>query len=207
MSGQAGDILKYSFEGGIKMDEKRLHRIEQQYVDISDMELQGRVLDIGGGGEGIIGQLKEEGVISIDPSREELEEAPCNTIKIVMSAEDLKFIDETFDTVTSFFTLMYINAEVHDKVIREAYRVLKTGGSFIIWDAVIPARNSAQKDIYVIPLQVKMKEDHIVDTGYGVLWTNRTQDMDYYMDICVKTGFKVTESRRSEDTYMIRLVK
>ena len=78
------------------MDEKRLHRIEQQYVDISDIELAGRILDIGGGGEGIIGQLKGEMVISIDPDKAELEEAPCSSIKIVMSAEDLKFVDETF---------------------------------------------------------------------------------------------------------------
>lgn len=189
------------------MDDKRLHKVEQQYVDMSDVELTGRVLDIGGGGEGIIGQLKEEGVISIDPNRAELEEAPCNTVKIVMSAEDLKFIDGTFDTVTSFFTLMYIGADNHDKVIREAYRVLKTGGSFFIWDAVIPSRSSAVKDIYVIPLQVKMKEDRVIDTGYGVLWTNRTQDMNYYLEACKKAGFRMVRSQKNKETYFIHMVK
>lgn len=190
-----------------KMDDKRFHRIEQQYVDMSDVELTGRVLDIGGGGEGIIGQLKEEAVISIDPNRAELEEAPCNTVKIVMSAEDLKFIDGTFDTVTSFFTLMYIGAEKHDKVISEAYRVLKPGGCFFIWDAVIPSRSSAVKDIYVIPLQVKMKEDRVIDTGYGVLWVNRPQDMNYYLEVCKKAGFRMVRSQKNKETYFIHLVK
>ncbi|MHB1392354.1 MAG: class I SAM-dependent methyltransferase [Clostridia bacterium] len=189
------------------MDEKRLHRVEQQYVDISDIELDCRILDIGGGGEGIIGQLKGEAVISIDPDKTELKEAPCNSIKIVMSVEDLKFVDETFDTVTSFFTLMYIDAEKHEKVISEVHKVLKTGGCFIVWDVTIPVRNSAEKDIYVIPLQVKMKEDYIVDTGYGVLWTNRTQDMKYYSDICRRAGFRAVESLDNKDTYFVRLIK
>jgi len=189
------------------MDEKRLYRINPQYVDLSGVELGERILDIGGGGEGIIGQLKPDSVISIDPSAEELKEAPCNAIKIVMSAEELKFIDDTFDTVTSFFTLMYIDPEKHAKVASEAYRVLKTGGSFILWDAVIPCRGSQEKDIYVIPLQVKLKEGYTVDTGYGVLWTNRVQDMDYYLEICRKAGFKVAESRADQETFFIRLVK
>ncbi len=68
-------------------------------------------------------------------------------------------------------------------------------------------RNSDEKDIYAIPLQVKVKEDYIVDTGYGVLWTDRIQDMKYYSDICRKAGFRVVESFENKDTYFIRLTK
>ena len=38
--------------------EEKIHFIEPQKIDLTDIELKGRILDIGGGGEGIIGQLK-----------------------------------------------------------------------------------------------------------------------------------------------------
>ena len=53
------------------------------------MRLDGEILDIGGGGEGIIGQLKGDLVIAIDPNSRELEEAPEGGFKIEMNAKDL----------------------------------------------------------------------------------------------------------------------
>ena len=49
---------------------------ERQEVAIPDFAADGFILDIGGGGEGVIGQLKGNQVISIDPYKEELENAP-----------------------------------------------------------------------------------------------------------------------------------
>ena len=60
-------------------------------VDLSQVTLNGRILDIGGGGEGIIAQFKGESVVAIDPNKKELEEAPSKgDLKIVMDAKDLK---------------------------------------------------------------------------------------------------------------------
>ncbi len=77
-------------------------------VDLRTVPLTGRVLDIGGGGEGVIGQLAPDQVVSIDPSREELEQAPAGPLKVVMRAENLTFTDASFTTATLFYTLMYI---------------------------------------------------------------------------------------------------
>ena len=41
-------------------------------------ELQGKILDIGGGGEGIIGRLYGPQVIAIDYRQDELDEAPAS---------------------------------------------------------------------------------------------------------------------------------
>lgn len=51
-------------------------------VDLSQLSLTGKILDIGGGGEGFIGQIMGEEVIAIDPQKEELVEAPNGPIKI-----------------------------------------------------------------------------------------------------------------------------
>ncbi|MFC1879420.1 class I SAM-dependent methyltransferase [Chloroflexota bacterium] len=91
----------------LKQLAERFFLFEQQKVKVHDFESSGHILDIGGGGEGIIGILKGEKVIAIDPRKRELEEAADGPLKIVMDARDLFFLDSTFNTVTAFFTLMY----------------------------------------------------------------------------------------------------
>ncbi|NIV37241.1 MAG: hypothetical protein GWN58_49800, partial [Anaerolineae bacterium] len=61
--------------------EDRVHFFETQTVQVQDFESTGFILDIGGGGEGIIGLLKGRDVIAIDLRAEELEEAPPGPLK------------------------------------------------------------------------------------------------------------------------------
>lgn len=49
-------------------------------------DLNGSILDVGGGGEGVIGRLYGQSVTAIDNCREELDEAPCGCRKLVMDA-------------------------------------------------------------------------------------------------------------------------
>ena len=56
-------------------------------------ELQGKILDIGGGGEGIIGRLYGPQVIAIDYRQDELDEAPASCEKRLMDATALDFAD------------------------------------------------------------------------------------------------------------------
>ncbi len=95
----------------------------------------GFILDIGGGGEGVIGQLRGKDVVAIDFRKEELLEASDGPLKIIMDAKDLKFLDESFKTATAFFSLMYLKEKEDQlKVFREVARVLKPGGKFHIWE-------------------------------------------------------------------------
>ena len=110
--------------------EGRLYFFERQEVAVDDFDCEGLVLDIGGGGEGIIGKLKGDQVIAVDPVKRELEEAAPDPLKVVMSATDLQFLEDSFGVVTSFFTLMYIRSRDHGKVFSEVFRVLKPGSRF-----------------------------------------------------------------------------
>ena len=56
-------------------------------------ELNGKILDIGGGGEGVIGRLYTNQVVAIDIRQEELDEAPTGFEKILMDATQLDFKD------------------------------------------------------------------------------------------------------------------
>jgi len=56
-----------------EISEDRLFFFEREEVVVEDFEATGFILDIGGGGRGVIGKLKGEQVIAIDPSKRELE--------------------------------------------------------------------------------------------------------------------------------------
>jgi len=62
----------------------------------------------------------------------ELIETDNDALKIVMDAGDLGFLDHTFDRVTSFFTMMYIEKEHREQVFEEVFCVLKSGGQMTL---------------------------------------------------------------------------
>jgi SAM-dependent methyltransferase len=172
------------------IDEERIFFFDRQEVTLGDFEAQGFILDIGGGGEGVIGQLKGAQVVAIDPSRRELAEAANGPLKVVMDARDLQFLDGAFNTATAFFTLMYIPADDHRQVLEEIYRVLAPGGRLLIWDAVIPAPIEEGKDVAVFPLSVHLP-DREIGTGYGTRWPSQPQGLEHYVALAEAVGFEI----------------
>ena len=85
-------------------------------IEITE-KLTGSILDIGGGGECVIGRIYGNRVIAIDNSREELEEAPDCCEKRLMDATELTFPDQSFDYVTFFYSLMYMTGDTQKKAI------------------------------------------------------------------------------------------
>jgi len=184
----------------------RMYIIDNQKVALFDKLDGNLILDIGGGGEGIIGLCYGSSVISIDPSKDELEEAAAGPLKIVMDSRDLLFLDNSFDIVTSFFTLMYISNFDHHKVFSEIYRVLKPDGEFIMWDATIPKYDDGDKDIFVLNIEVATPTK-LIETGYGVLWKNKKQDINYYIKLGSETGFKIIKEEINGQIFKIKFKK
>jgi ubiquinone/menaquinone biosynthesis C-methylase UbiE len=174
-------------------------------VELPEINTEGRILDIGGGGKGIIGLLKGDRVVSIDPNRRELEETSNDSLLILMDACDLKFLDETFEVVTSFFTLMYIPGEKWNTVFVEVHRVLKDGGEFWIWDASFHVPPTVKENICVIPLKVAFPDGRIVETGYGC--KIHEQDLEDFEDLARGNGFEILESSRAGDSFFLKLRK
>ncbi len=175
-------------------------------VDLPEFPAQGLILDVGGGGEGVIGQLKGQQVIAIDLIRRELEDAPGSPLlKIVMDARDLKFLDKSFGTATVFFTFMYISPEDHLKVLQELYRVLQPGGRLLIWDVIFPKRND-ERQLYVhYPLHIKLPAKEI-STGYGVKFAGG-QDEKHFVNLAKETGFQEVNLQRRAGWFHLELRK
>lgn len=190
---------------GLPPKEKML-LIENQQVTLQKIPSAGRLLDIGGGGEGTIGRLEGPNVIAIDSQKSELLEAPDGPLKIVMDATDLQFLDETFDTVTAFFTLMYLQKNDRKKVLEEAYRVLKPDGQFLIWDAIIPEHHDEIKEWVVVGLQINLP-DKVVRTGYGVYWKDRVQSLETNAKLAKEIGFMLVEQEVNDQVFKLHLKK
>lgn len=165
-------------------------------------ELSGNILDIGGGGEGIIGRLYREQVTAIDSRQEELDEAPNVCKKVLMDATELQQEANSFDNVTFFFTLLFMGEEEQRKAIGEATRVLKRGGELHIWDCNIA---SAYPAPFCVDVVVQMPHETI-KTTYGVGKLD-SQDMHSILKMCEDEGLTTLSCQQSEEHFYLKVQK
>lgn len=185
--------------------QEHMMQTEIQYPEFENFEADGYILDIGGGGEGIIGQLKGDQVISIDKNKGELEEANSKNLKIVMDATDLQFLDNSFNTAAAFFTFMYMDYETKEKTFKEVFRVLKPNGKFFIWDVFVPAKKEKEEQqFFVAVIEVNLPERK-VQTGYGCRFL--AQDAKYFKDLADKTGFELISQSDKDQIYRLEFKK
>ncbi len=153
--------------------------------------------------------MKGPNVVSIDYRKSELEEAleagDTGSLKIIMDAKDLKFLDNTFDMVTAFFSVMYMPKGDHKTIFEEIYRVLKKEGEFLIWDPIIPKKQDKEKEIFAVLMKIIIKDKEII-TGYGTRW-NKEQEISHFIDLVKKIGFKILEQKGEEEYFFLRLQK
>lgn len=160
--------------------------------------LTGSILDIGGGGEGVIGRIYGEQVIAIDNRQEELDEAPDGFEKRLMDASSLVFADGVFDHATSFFTFMFMDAATQRAAIREAARVLKPHGTLHIWDAEI-------ESAYPVPFCIELlidTEGQPIHTTYGVGKLD-VQSAESLRLFCLESGLVPVRQETTGDCFYL----
>ncbi len=162
-------------------------------------ELSGSILDLGGGGEGIVGRVYGSAVTAIDNRQEELDEAPKGPEKLPMDACDLKFDDGSFDNVTAFYFFMYLLKERHEDALAEAFRVLRPTGRLYVWDAEIK-----KADPFLVELDIDANGER-VHTTYGVYKDDARQDAQSLAKAARSAGFSPVFSRIEDEDGQFRL--
>lgn len=189
--------------------ENRFYPFPHRSVVVPDFAAEGFILDIGGGGEGVIGRVKGRQVIAIDRLKSELEEAPTGPLKIVMDATALQFIDRTFDTATLFYTLLFVPTKNLATVFAEVLRVLRPGGRLYLWDTLLPtkpANASKDQDIAVFPFTFQLPGE-TVNTTFGAAWPPETRDAAYYLALAKDAGFRALETDQNGQCFFLLLEK
>jgi ubiquinone/menaquinone biosynthesis C-methylase UbiE len=121
-----------------------------------------------------------------------------------MDARELKFLDCTFNTVTAFFSFMFIRPEDHEQVLREIFRVLAPKGQLLLWDIEIPP--CMERDMLVFPLQVRLPST-VINTGYGIPHTEKSITLHDYIVQANAIGFKWIEQCFAGQTFFCKFQK
>lgn len=165
-----------------------------------------KIIDLGGGGAGVIGVLRGKQVTAIDLRQEELDEIPNGPIKVVADARSLPFEDQSFSAASAFYFLMYLNTEDRKKVMEEAYRVIEERGILHIWDTLIPLPNINEERIFIVPLKILLA-NRVIRTAYGTRWLTNHLDFEKTKDIAAKVGFKILEEHSNNKSFYLKLQK
>ena len=165
---------------------------------------EGRVLDIGGGGEGVIAQAGGARIIAIDKYMSEIGEARGKAPEAAWMVADgakLPHTNHSIDNATAFFSCMYMPETLKEKVFRETRRVLKPGGEFWIWEVPM----STKSDVFAFRLQVDIPEIPTIRTIYGVQANDQSS-----ATICnqlQEAGFETDLITNNKDWFFIKAKK
>ncbi len=184
------------------------HKIESEVNEITlDLNYEHQyILDLGGGGEGVISQLFGNNVISLDKKKEELEDLKTESIKMVGDMTQLPFIDNQFSMMTAFFSFMYLSKEEVINTLKEVKRVLKPGGSIHIWDVNFPD-DFTTGTAYAQYLKIKCPSKEI-DTAYGSIFKEQVRDKLELVKLLEDFDFDIfVDKDSSKDTYEIVAMK
>ena len=165
-------------------------------------ELTGSILDVGGGGEGIIGRRYGSAVTVIDHCQEELDEAPCSCPKLLMDAASLAFADASFENVTFFYSLMYMNRPVQSAALAEAVRVLKPDGRLLLWDCEIAC---AYPEPFLAELDIRWARERICTT-YGIVKPD-PQSMEDFLNLCRGNGLTLLKTETASGHFYLEFRK
>lgn len=174
-----------------------------QRVTLSRL-LPGRVLDIGGGGEGVIAQLGGSQVVAVDKLFSEIGEA-CDKAPaanwLTADAAQLPCASESFAQATAFFSCMYMSNEIKSAIFKETYRVLRPGGEFWIWDAPM----SAHSRVFALRLEVTLPNQKTITTAYGV--RAKDQSAASLGSLLQPFGFKTEVSAQHKHWFLLKACK
>lgn len=168
-------------------------------VKVSLKRLEGLVVDIGAGGEGVIAKTCGRETVCVDISKREIGEARSRGAVanwVLCDACSMPFGNGTFDVATFFFSLMYIKTfKRKHAVMIEAKRVLKSDGLLCLWDANIREK----PDLYVVFVEANLPDEEKIYTGYGMKGKEKEQTLEVINKLALEAGFKVprTESHKN----------
>ncbi len=177
-----------------------------QKITLEQIQTEGLILDIGGGGEGLVSRIGGTKVCAVDIRISEIREAqihrpPSNWF--VGDGQALCFQKNVFDVVTLWFSLGYMSAwAIKQKVLKEAHRVLGENGRLSILASRIP--ESCERLIFWG--HFTFPDGTISQIGFGTRG-GQEQTLERITELLLGTGFKIRSHEDYNEWFEIQAVK
>jgi ubiquinone/menaquinone biosynthesis C-methylase UbiE len=177
-----------------------------QKILLEQIQTEGLILDIGGGGEGLVSRIEGSKVCAVDIRMSEIREAqihgpPANWF--VGDGQALCFQDDVFDVVTLWFSLGYMSDwSIKRCVLKEAHRVLGENGRLSILASRIP--ESCERLIFWG--NFTLPDGIVSQTGYGVRG-GQDQTLERMVELLGNTGFKIQSQENNDAWFEIQAIK
>ena len=199
--------ISYKEDVIVRMNEQSSsYETSIQKITLEHIKTKGLILDIGGGGEGLVSRIEGYKVCAIDIRMSEIKEAqihgpPSNWF--VGDGQYLCFRDGVFDIVTMWFSLGYMcDWSIKQSVLEEAYRVLQKDGKISILASNIP--ESCERLIFWG--HFTLPDGTVSQIGYGVRG-GQGQTLDRSVEILENTGFKIQTKEDNDTWFEIQAIK
>ena len=175
-------------------------------VDLRKLRIRDNVLDLCYKGKGVIYRALK------DIEAESNKEAAVTSGRLYKKDDcgfiygnpsDLPFEDDSFDTVTAFFSLSYIERKYkRNKTIKEIKRVLKDKGRLYIWDIKRGIFNFSYKQ--KIRAIIPDGESILMDTGQNIV--DHAYSINTILPV-VKWNFKIAYVKDLNEYFYIEAEK
>jgi len=174
------------------MDTAQVFEPPSQKIKLGQIWKKGLIIDLGGGGEGLVSRIEGARVCAVDIRMDEIREArihnpPSNWF--ACDGSQLCFHSSTFDAATLWFSLGYMKEwDTKKGVLREVYRVLNHGGIISIKAITI----DCEEERLVFRADYTLPDGTLSRTGYG-LKGQQNQTIETVAKLVCEVGFQLVQ--------------
>jgi ubiquinone/menaquinone biosynthesis C-methylase UbiE len=176
------------------MVESNIYEPPLQEIQLERLEREGIIIDIGGGGEGLVSRIEGSRVYAVDIKMDEVREARIHgppTNWVVADGGNLPFRKNMFDIATLWFSLGYMKDwDIKRKVLKDVHRVLKEDGIV----SIKAMRIDCKEEKLVFKVDYSLPDSTLSRTGYGVRG-NQNQTLDTVCTLIQEIGFTILETK------------
>ncbi len=161
-----------------------------QTIELRELPGNGHIIDVGGGGEGLVSRIGGAQVCAVDIDMNKIREAQIHGFSsqwLLADAQTLPLKDASFDTATLWFSLGFIRDwSAKEQVVDEVVRVLKPEGLISILGATI----DCLEDRFLLKAQFSFADGTISRMSYG-LAGRQNQTIESVTEILRRAGLAV----------------
>lgn len=173
-----------------------------QPISLEHIPGRNPILDIGGGGEGLVSRLEGHRVCAVDIRFDKIQEARLydpHSQWILANACSACFRDASFNIATFWFSLAYFHSfESKLVAVTEAYRCLKEDGLL----SVIAAKITNKEERYIFNARFTFPNGSVSQIGFAVRG-RQSQNMATVGKLVKNAGFRIISSEEHE--YWLRI--